>query len=177
MFNVRLLENIQIVPLFVPGADINTDKTGDWVSLKNYDRCTILFHKEAGTAGDDPVISILQATDVSGTSSKALNIDTVYAKVGATALTGVGTFTKYTGTAAATVDLVSCFGTDLAADTGEALIAVDIAASQLDVTNGFDCLTLFIEGDDIGNATKSCAYAILYNASYPGPTALSAIID
>ena len=175
--NTRLLESIDIVTLFVPGADINADKTGDWVSLKNYDGCLVCFHKAAGTAGDDPVISLLQATTVSGGSSKALNINHLYAKIGATALTGVNTFTKYSGTAAATVDLVSAFGTDILSDVGESLIVVDVRASDLDVNNGFDCITLFIEGDDIANATLSDAWCIMYGARYPQATPLTAITN
>lgn len=176
-FNTDLMENIQFVPLFGPGTDINSDATGDYVSLKNYDGVVIFLHKAAGTAGDDPVISLKQATDVAGTGVKALNIAHLYAKVGATALTGVGQFTKYEFTSAATVDLVSVGGTDIVADTGEALIAVNVRASDLDVDNSFDCLTLFIEGDDIGNSTLASAYALLYNARYPQVATPSAIAE
>lgn len=172
--NTRLLESINIVTAFEP-SDINTDATGDWVSLKNYDGCLVVFHKAAGTAGDDPSILLLQATDVSGTSSKALNFSHIYAKVGATALSGVGTFTKYTFTATNDLDLVSVNGTDLAADTGEALIVVDVRASDLDVDNGFDCLQLSIEGDDVGNSTYADAFYLLYGARYPSATPLTAI--
>ena len=176
-FNTRLLESIDIVPAFTPGQDINTDASGDWVSLKNYDGCLVCFHKAAGTAGDDPVISLLQATTVSGTSSKALNINHLYAKVGATAISGVSTFTKYSGTAAATVDLVSAFGTDILSDVGESLIVVDVRASDLDVSNGFDCISLFIEGDDVANATLSDAWYILYGARYPQAIPLASITN
>lgn len=177
MMHVSLMQQVQIVPLFVPGADINTDVTGDYVSLKGYDGCVVVFHKEAGTAGDDPVIALKQATDVAGTGVKALSINHLYAKVGATALTAIGTFTRYEFTSAATVDLVSVGGTDILADVGEAVVCVDVRASDLDVDNSFDCLTLFIEGDDIGNATKACAYAILYNARQAGNPMPSAIVD
>lgn len=176
MFNINLLEQINIVPAYPP-ADHNTDKDGDWVSLKNYSGCLVVLHKAAGTAGDDFVLKLEQATDVAATGAKALNISRFWAKVGATALTGVGTFTKYSGTAAATIDTVSAFGTDLAADTGEALIVIDVRASDLDVTNGFDCIHYVHEGDDVGNATiASCLY-ILYGASYPGASPVSAIDD
>ena len=175
-FNTRLLESIQIVTAFPP-SDINTDATGDWVSLKWYDGCLVVFHKAAGTAGDDPSLLMVQATDVAGTGSKALNFTTLYAKVGATALTGVGTFTKYTFTATNDLDLVTVGGTDIAADTGEALCVLDIRASDLDVDGGFDCLQLSIEGDDIGNSTYAAASYILYGARYPQASPISAIAD
>lgn len=175
-FNTRLLESIQIVPAF-PMQDINTDATGDWVSLKNYDGCLVVFHKNAGTAGDDPSLLMLQATDVAGTGSKALNFTTLYAKVGATALSAIGTFTKYTFTATNDLDLVSVGGTDILADVGETLCVLDIRASDLDVGGGFDCIQLSIEGDDIGNAVYGAAYYYLYGARYPQAIALSAIAD
>lgn len=177
MFHVDLLEQINIVTAFTPGQDINSDATGDYVSLKGYAGCLVCFHKAAGTAGDDPVIVLRQATAVDGTGAKALNINHLYAKVGATALTGVGQFTKYEFTAASSVDLVSVGGTDLAADTGEALIVVNVRPSDLDVDNNFDCLTLFIEGDDIGNSTLSDAWYILYGARYPQVATESGIVD
>lgn len=177
MMNTRLLESIDIVTAFVPGADINSDVTGDWVSLKNYDGCLVVFHKAAGTAGDDPSILMLQATDVAGTGSKALNFTTLYAKVGATALSAITAFTKYTFTATNDLDLVTVGGTDILSDVGETLAVVDIRASDLDVSGGFDCIQLSIEGDDIGNATLAAGFYLLYGSRYPGPTPLSAITD
>lgn len=174
MFNTRLLESINIVGAFPP-ADMNTDKDGDYVSLKNYDGCLVVVHKAAGTAGDDISIKLDQATDVAGTGTKALTFNHLYAKVGTQ--TGVGTFTKYTFTATDDLDTVSVGGTDLLADDVEALFVVDIRACDLDVTNGFDCFRLTIEGDDLGNACIGAALYILYGARYPSATPLSAIAD
>jgi len=174
--NTRLLESIQIVTAFPP-SDINTDVDGDWVSLKNYDGCLVIVHKAAGTAGDDVTLTLAQATDVAGTGSKALTFNHLYAKVGATALTGVGTFTKYTGTAVSTLDTVTTFGTDILSDVGESLFVIDIKASDLDVAGGFDCLKFTSEGDDVANATYMAAFYLLYGARFPGPSPLSAIID
>jgi hypothetical protein len=176
--NVDIMEQIQIVSAFSPGTDINTDADGDWVSLKNFDGCVVLFHKAAGTAGDDPSIKLQQATDVSGTGAKALTFNRIYHKVGATALSAVGTFTMVKlATATDDLDLVSVNSADLLADVGEALIAVNVRASDLDVDNSFDCLRLQIEGDDIGNATLAAAYYILYNARQAGNPVPSAIAD
>lgn len=176
--NTDLMEQIQIVSAFAPGTDINSDASGDWVSLKNFDACVVLFHKEAGTAGDDPVIVIKQATNVSGTSAKTVTFNHIYHKIGATALTAIGTFTKVKlTTPSAGLDLVSVNSTDLLSDVGETLVAVNVRASDLDVDNGFDCIQLFIEGDDIGNATKAAAYYLLYGARQAGNPVPSAIAD
>lgn len=178
MFNTDLMESINIVSAFAPGTDINSDASGDWVSLKNYDGCLVVFHKAAGTAGDDPSIKLQQATAVAGTSAKALNFNHIYHKIGATALSAIGTFTKVELTTATDdLDLVSVNSTDLLTDVGETLIVVNVRASDLDVDNSFDCLRLVIEGDDIGNATLASAYYVLYNCRFPGNPTPSAIAD
>jgi hypothetical protein len=178
MFNTDLMESINIVSAFAPGTDINTTAAGDWVSLKNYDGCLVVLHKAAGTAGDDPSIQLFQATAVAGTGSKALVFNRIYHKIGATALSAIGTFTEVElATPTADLDLVSVNGADLLADVGESLIVVNVRASDLDVDNNFDCLQLFVEGDDIGNATLAAAYYILYNCRFPGNPTPSAIVD
>lgn len=172
--NTRLLESINIVTAFPP-SDINTDIAGDWVSLKNYDGCLVVIHKVAGTAGDDVTLTMNQATTVSGTSSKALTFNHLYAKVGATALTGISQFTKYSGTAVSTLDTVTAFGTDLLSDVGEAVFVIDIRASDLDVSNGFDCIQFTSEGDDVANSTYMAGFYLLYGARYPANVPLDAI--
>lgn len=175
--NASFFEDYQVVPAFIPGADQNADLTGDWVSLKNFHKCVLLFHKAAGSAGDDPSIKLQQATDVSGTSAKALNFTHIWHKIGATALSAVGTFTKVMLTTPTDdLDLVSVNSVDLAADTGEALIGVEVKAEELDVDNGFDCMNFILEGDDVGNANLVCAYYILGPARQGGAVP-SAIAD
>lgn len=177
-FNTDLMENIQFVSAFAPGTDINSDASGDWVSLKGFDGCIVFFHKAAGAAGDDPSIKLQQATAVAGTGAKALNINHIYHKIGATALSAIGTFTKIELTTATDdLDLVSVNGVDLLTDVGETLIAVNVRASDLDVDGGFDCINLEIEGDDLGNSTLASAYYLLYNSRYPGAVVPSAIAD
>jgi len=176
--NTRLAEKINIVPAFAPGTDIDTDAAGDWVSLKHYEGCLVVFHKAAGTAGDDPSIALNQATTVSGTSSKSLTFNHIYHKIGATALSAIGVATRVDlETATADLDLVSVNSVDLLTDVGETLIMVDVKASDLDVTNGFDCLQLTIEGDDLSNATLAAAYYILYGSRFEGKTPPTAIAN
>lgn len=178
MWNVDPMEQMNIVSAFAPGTDINTDASGDWVSLKGYAGCLVVFHKAAGTAGDDPSIKLQQATAVAGTSAKALNFNHIYHKIGATALSAIGRHTKVELTTPTDdLDLVSVNSVDLLTDVGETLIVVNVRASDLDVDNGFDCINLEIEGDDIGNATLAAAYYVLYGARYPQVSTESAIAD
>jgi hypothetical protein len=174
----RLMEQIQIIPAFIAGADQNTDLEGDWVSFKNYNNCLLVFHKAAGTAGDDPSIRLQQATVVAGSDAKALTFNHIYHKIGATALSAIGTFTRVNlTTATADLDLVSVNDVDLLTDVGETIICVEIKADDLDVTNGFDCMNLLIEGDDVANANLCAAYYIMYNPRHAGAITQEAIAD
>jgi hypothetical protein len=163
--NALLAEQMQIVSAFVPvdlGAAANN---GDWVSLKNYARCSIVLFKAAGTAGDDPILTLRQASDVSGTGAKALNFTRIDAKVGTQ--TGIGAFTAVTQAAANTY-------TDAVSAEAQGIFVIDIKSEDLDVANGFDCVQFQVP--DIGsNAQLGCALYLLWGSRYNPP--LSAIVD
>lgn len=161
---------VDLVPAIVP-LDLQTARDGDWVSLKNCEGVLVVVFKGAGTAGDDPAITIEQATDVAGTSAKVCNAITAYYTKQGT-LTSVGTWTKTTQTAD---ELLQGDGTSA---ENQGLYAFSVAADQLDVANGFDCLRVRIA--DVGtNAQLGCALYVLYglrNAMSP-ESLPSAIID
>jgi hypothetical protein len=168
--NAEFLEVCDIVPAFVP-ADINTDADGDWVNLSHYARCLVLLVKAAGTAGDDPSIKLQQATSAAGAGAKDLQFTKIRHKIGT--LSSVGTWTI--SAVAATADLDLATPTDFASDDKQAMFAVDVKASDLDVSNGFKFIQLSIEGDDIGNTQLACGLYILYGNRYPQSVPLSAI--
>jgi hypothetical protein len=156
-----------IVGGFVPVDMQTAANTGDYVSLKNYNRCVIVLFKAAGTNGDDPTITLTQATDVAGTSVKNLStITKIYTKQGT--LTGVGTWTVVTQAAAATY-------TDTDSAENQAIWAIEVKAEDLDVSNGFDCLKAAV-ADVGGNAQLGCMFYIMCEPRYAGPLP-SAIID
>ena len=165
---MRLVEEFQIVNAIVP-VDLQTGaNAGDYVSLKNYRHCTVLITTGIGTAGDDPVISQFQAKTVAGGDEKALNISTIWHKVGATAVTAVGEWTKVTQTAAATYDSDAIDGAE-----NVAMFILEIDADDLDVDNGFDCYRVHVA--DVGsNAMLGCATYILSQPRFP---AIEAITD
>lgn len=169
-FNTNLLENIDIV-VGVPPADFNSDQAGDYVSLKNYDGCLVVVTKAAGTAGDDISLQLYQATDVSGTSEKALSaIRAVYYKVGTQ--TAVGAFTKLAMSATADYDTAA-----LTTGGVQGLFVVNVRASDLDVDNNFDCLCFKNDGTDLSSACNGTVHYILYGARYPGVVPVAAITD
>lgn len=159
-----------IVPGIVP-LDLQTARTGDWVSLKNAQGVCIVFFKGAGTAGDDPTLTVQQATDVSGAGAKDLAVVTqVHKKQGT--LTAVGTWTTVTQAAAATY-----VGDGTSAEE-QAVYVIQIEADQLDADNGFDCVN--VACSDVGtNAQLGCALYILYGLRHAAAPANlpSAIID
>lgn len=152
--NVSLLEQVQIVSGFAPIA-LTSARTGDVVSLKNYRRCLVVFHKGIGGNGEDPTITILQGTDVAFGTNKALTFTTVYKKEDPTSLGDVAQWTKVTQAAANTYTHT---------DAGEraAIWAIDFKAEDLDIANNYDCIRASV--GDVGSVSQIGALEyILYD--------------
>lgn len=149
-----ILERLQIAAGFVPVNMATADNPGDWVSLKNYGRLLVLLFAGAGDAGEPPTITLEQAKNVSGTGAKALNFTTIYSK-GAADIQTVAQWTKVTQAAANTYAM--------AAGNTQKILAIEIAAEDLDVANGFDCVRASV--GDVGSTSQiGC---VLYLASDP----------
>ena len=162
----KFFQTANIVTGFVPVDMQTAANDGDWVSMKDYNRCVAVLFKGIGTAGQDPVFTLKQATDAAGTASKALTFTSIYSKVGTQ--TGIANFTRTTQAAAATY-------TDAVSAEAQAIIAVEIDAASLDVDNGFTHVQLSIP-DVGGNAQLGCAFYIMLDprhqgASLPSPIA------
>lgn len=142
---------IDVVPAIVP-LDLQTARTGDTISCKGFDRMGVLFFKGAGTAGDDPVLTFNQATDVAAGTNKALAVITEYWSKQGT-LTSVGTWTRVTQSASQTVSL------DATSAESQGLYYFEFECSQLDTDNGYDCFYLSV-GDTGSNAQLGCALYI-----------------
>ena len=165
--NKHFLEKNQVVAAIIPVDLQSAANNGDWVSLKGYGRVAAILYMAAGTAGDDPVFTLRQATDVSGTGAKALNFTRIDSKVGTQ--TGIGQFTTTTQAAANTY-------TDAVSAEAQAIMVVDIKAEDLDIDNGFDCVQLQIP--DVGsNAQLGCALYVLHEPRNAKAVLDSAIVD
>jgi hypothetical protein len=164
--NALFVEQAQIVPAFVPVNLATAANPGDWVSMKGFARCTIIFVAGAGTAPDDATITVSQATAVAGTGSKALTFTRIDVKQGAD-LAAIGDFTTVTQAAA------TSYTSDTSAET-QNLWVIDIRAEELDENNGFDCVQASI--GDVGTAAKiGTVLYILWGSRYMPPG--SAIAD
>ena len=153
----HLIEEYNIVPLFNPidlqGAS-GGHITSDWIRMTG-PRAAILFYKTNGTAGDDPTLTILQATAAAGTGSKALNVATyVYRKeeVAANLLT-TALFTRTTQSSTNTY-------TNATSAESSLLWVVCFSAKDMDVDGGF-CFFSATVADVGSNAQIGCALAII----------------
>ena len=166
---MRLIDNCQIVPV-IPPLDLDTDRTGDWVSLANYKRVLFVFTKSPGTAGDDFNFTIQQASAADGTGAKDLDVvDEYWIKQAATDLTSTGQFTRTTQTADALVA-----GNATSAEQA-VLLAVEVRADQLDTDNGFEFVNASVTLDASGGAQYGAVLAILYEPRYPQNIGVSAL--
>jgi hypothetical protein len=162
---MKLVENAQIAAGFVPVDMSDGASNGDWINLRDWNHLTVIVYKAAGTAGDDPTLTLKQATDNAGTGAKALNFTEIWQKQGT--LTSVGTFSKVTQSAGNTyVD------TDSAEAQG--IYVLEIDADMLDVDGGFDHVQISI-ADVGGNAQLGCALYILTEPRYAQATPASAL--
>lgn len=165
MATSRFLETHQLVSSFVPVDMQTAANNGDWVSLVNFNRVLCVLFKGIGTAGDDPVFTLRQAQDASGTNAKALTFTNVYEKVGTQ--TGIAGFTAVTQAAANTY-------TNAASAEAQAIIAVEIDATMLDVNGNFTHVQMQIP-DVGGNAQLGCGFYILSEPRSAGVDMPSAI--
>ncbi len=177
--NQHFAEQFNVCQGFLPVAMNTAANSGDWVSMRDYGRCTIVFFKAVGTNADDPTIAVKQATAVAGTSAKAIGFTTLYKKQAATNLLATGIYTKSTSDSPATNDTWTvASGTWTNSDLAEqaAIIVIDIKAEDLDADNGFDCVQLSIA--DVGtNAQLGCALYFLGEPRFQKDILNSGIID
>lgn len=163
------LEHNEIAAAFVPVDTQTAANPGDYICLKGYEGVAIVFFKAAGTAGDDPVITVNQATDVAGSGAKSLNLTKHRQKQGT--LTAVTSWTEVTQAAGASITL------NATSAESQGLYVIDIKASDLDVAGGFDCLMVNVADTGSAGAQLGCAFYILYGPRYAGAVAVDPITD
>ena len=152
----NLLHMLNIEAAFVPVDMQTAANNGDWVNLSLYDKCLCVLFKAAGTAGDNPIFTLKQASDAAGTGAKALNFTAAYQKI-ATDVTTVAQFTRATQAAASTYTPTSA--------ATQAIIAVEVRASDLDMANGFQFVQLSIPDTGV-NAQLGCGFYVLFGSRY-----------
>lgn len=167
------LEKYQIVEATPPVLLDAAAVTGDYVSLKNAHSVVVLFRSGVGTAGDDPVLSLFQATAVAGTGAKDLipPSNSTFKKQAATSLAAVAAWSDASG------DISSNDLTNATAAEEVCMWAIEIDSDELDVDNGFDCIRADVA--DVGtNAQPGDLLYILELKEHRAPAnAVSVIAD
>lgn len=179
IFNGTLFEHgCDIVNLFHE-QDVNTDKTGDWISMKNYTDAYILLVKGGAEDVDDIGIELQQASDSSGTGAKALTSKEAWYKS--------GTWTSqatWTDCGITTADDQLGFGSSLPSGFTRAVADVNTSAFQLlvrikahdmDVSGGFKFFTAFVAGANVDNSCLVSIWAFLCGGRYPQQIPLTCI--
>ena len=152
---MKLVENAQLVAGFVP-LDLQTQRDADWVCLADFNHLTVIFFKGTGTDGDDPVVTLEQATTNAGAGAKALTFTEIWRKQAADVQT-VGQFTRTTQSASD-----SYTNTD---GHQQAIWVLEIDADMLDVDGGFDHVRVTL-GDTGTNPQLGCVLYVLTEPRY-----------
>lgn len=144
-----------------------SSSTPDYVSLKGYNRCTVVILAANGTTVTGSAITLKQATDVTNSLSdeKALAFSTMLANTDTAASDAL--------TATAVTSNTFTTGTT---NSKNLLYVIEVQETDLDINNGFDCIRAGTA--NAANTTLSVLY-VLWPAKYGKATspAPSAIID
>lgn len=161
--NAALVEQTKLVVGCAPALLATTAGDGDYVSMKNYHRLTVVLLTLNGSTVTASDVTALQATAVAGTNAKALAIAKHWKNEDAAAAD--------TLTAVSTVS--DTFATS-STNAKQQLHVFEIRGSDLDVVNGFDCVRV-----DVANSVNSVGAVlyILWGNRYAGATNPAAITD
>ncbi|MFD6620222.1 hypothetical protein ACFWFB_33820, partial [Streptomyces albidoflavus] len=127
--------------------------TGKRVKLRDCGGLTIVVVKGAGTAGDDPTVTLRQHTAGTGGTTATLPVIDHYYLKDATALAGTETWTRVTQTAAATIADPGAAGTSA---EHQQILVIEVESEQL--SDGYTHVSLDVA--DVG--TNAQLGAVLY---------------
>ena len=155
------------VVLMSPAIVAHATTAGDcgYVSLKNYNNLTIYMFVDNATTVTGCAVTLKQATAVAGTSEKALSFTKNWVLSDTSIASSVITGETLTETA-----VTSSTFTTGTTDNKNMVYCMEIAASDLDVAGGFDCVRL----DGLLQANSvSCVVGILSNPRYSGAASIT----
>lgn len=161
--NASLAEQAKLVMGCAPAALATTAGDGDYVSLKNYRRLTIVLLVLNATPVTGGVVTLIQATEVAGSTTKALAMTRMWANTDCAAS---DTLVK----TAVTSDTFTTSTTN----SKQLMYVIEVLAEDLDVANGYDCVRVDVAS--MANAVGSVLY-FLDGARYGGTTPPAAITD
>lgn len=159
----RLVDNMKIVTGCNPALLATTAGDGDYVSMRDYAHCTMILTILNATTVTGGAVTLLQATDVAGTSAKALEFTKMWANTD-------------TGASDTLVETAVTSNTFTTSTTNSKALkyVIEIEATDLDIANSFDCLRIDVASSaaSVGNVEY-----ILSGAREKPPISRSAITD
>lgn len=157
---LTLPEQFKIIEAMAPATDA-AGRTGDYVSLKNAKRVTVVVHITQGNAATI-ALTLEQATAVAGTGSKVLtNVVPVWAN-------------QDTATSDTLVRQTDAVNFTTSAAVKNKMIVFQVDPATLDVAGGFDCLVLKTGASNVANITSAQYYI---ETAYPAATPPAATTD
>lgn len=157
--NLRLDEQAYFVQASAIGALTTTVGDTTYVSMKNYARCSIVIDVTNATTVTGGTVTLKQATAVAGTGEQELAFTRMLANI------DVGAGQAMTETAVTSNTFVTN-----TTNSKRLRYIIDVAASDLDVADGYDCLRVDVTG--MASATGQVSY-ILYGARYSGASPMA----
>lgn len=158
MSKLSLIEDAKIIWAAEPKNYTGATMAAKYVSLKNYNRLTIIIQTGAWAAGT-AAVTLAQAVNVSAGSAKPLEFDYQYNDVATS------------GTLAKTAVVSDTF--NLA--TANKVYVIQVDADSLDVAGGFDCVTLAVASPGANADFYGVTYILSGNRHHAAtpPTAIA----
>ena len=155
-----LVAQMPPVMLLAPAADA-AGRTSSYRSLKNATKAFVVVHVNQGNAAT-VLLSLLQATAVAGTSSKAITATPIWSNLD----TSVNdTLTSRTAAATYTTD----------AAVKDKIVVFEITPDQcMDVANGFDAIAVSTGASNAANITEAKLFIV---GSYQGASPPNSYTD
>lgn len=142
---------------------VPSTSTPDYVSLRNYPRCTAVILVKNATTVTGSAITVKQATAVAGTGEKAVAFTAAYRNIDTAAADALAEFAVTSNT----------FTTD-STNSKNLMYIIEITEDMLDVAGGFDCVR--VGTGDATAATVTVLY-ILWPAKFGKAVPPAAITD
>ena len=159
---------VGLAPVNLATAAVN----GRWFSMRNCNAVNAILISAIGTAGEDPVITLEQAKDASGTGAKALTLRRVDEKIGGTGFTSANDL--WVNVATIDRDNPAASRTNATSAENEAVQAVYILATDLDLANNFTHIRMNVA--DVGSGAQlGCIIYVPSQRHYQGKQNFSAL--
>jgi hypothetical protein len=156
------------ISLGVAPLDLGTARTGGRINMANVKSVDIVFVKGAGTAADDPTVTLRSHDASTGGNSADLAIITEYYLKSEATLDGDEVWTKETQSAAATI---ADPGGDGTSAESEQIVVINVRADQMPAADNW----LSLDIADVGtNAQLGTVLYILHKHDKGDPTTFPA---